>query len=131
MTIDPVSVVIANAWEADHLPAHHVTVATMDRIREETLGHIFQKRIEQALRLDAVEMNVARLNFFQHIVLLLGRKCGKAFRLKMSLAIPIQFGEPFSVQHRRRHFRLRALFLRALCERTKHVKAVGTPIGSG
>ena len=70
VTVYPVAIVVPDARKSDHRPADHVLVAAVDRIGEEAFGHIFQQRIEEALRIDFVELYLAGLDFFKYAVLL-------------------------------------------------------------
>src|SRR4051812_37545041 len=51
---DPIAVVIPRARKADHLPCSHFMVATVDRIREESLLHILQHLLEEGRPLHAL-----------------------------------------------------------------------------
>ena len=72
VTADPVAIVVADAGKADHLPADHVAIAAMDGIGEEAFRHVLQQRAEKALRVDAVEFDLAGFDLLQRVVLLLG-----------------------------------------------------------
>lgn len=74
VTLDPVAIVVTNAGKTDHLPAGHVAIAAVDRIGEESFGHVLQQCAKKALRFDAVEFDVAGFEALQRIVLLLGRE---------------------------------------------------------
>ena len=78
MLADVRAVVIVRAGEADQLPADHVAVAAIHRVAEEALERVLQEHREEGLGVDALQLDVAFFEAVQHLVLVRGRKFGKA-----------------------------------------------------
>ena len=49
MAVDPVAIIVARAWKADHAPGAHVAIAAVDRIGEKTLLRVLQQQFEERL----------------------------------------------------------------------------------
>src|SRR5579871_2487064 len=79
VALDPIAVVVTNAGEANHLPTGHVAIAAMDGVREEPFGHVLEQGAEEALRIDAVELDLAVFEALQRVILLRGGELIEAF----------------------------------------------------
>jgi len=99
-------------------------------IGEKAFRNILQQRVEEALRIDAVESDLAGLDLFQHVVLLIGGKIGKALAAMTGLAMLVERRQPLAIELGRRQLRLRALLFAALDERTGLVQPLGRTVRS-
>ncbi len=69
---DAIAVVVASAWEADHLPGAHVAVSAVDMVGKKAFPNRLKQRLEEGLPVDPFELHVAALKVLQNFVLVVG-----------------------------------------------------------
>lgn len=98
MAVYPIPVVVSDAWKSDHLPADHILVAAVDRIREEAFRYIFQECVEKTMGVDFVELGLAGFDLLQYIILLVRRKLREGFTAVARLAVFIETRQALSIK---------------------------------
>src|SRR5580704_5340999 len=78
VTADPVAVIVVRAWKADHLPRGHVFVATVDRVGKETVPRVRENKREEALGVEAIQLEGAVFETRNDLILLVVGEIGEA-----------------------------------------------------
>src|ERR1700733_1911345 len=125
----PPPVIVARPREPDHLPRRHVFVAAIDRIGEETLLRVLEKKIEEALGAFDLERTVFKSG--NDLVLTRIGKLSERGPAKRRATMPVEARQCLPIMLRRRHRRLRALLAGAIVKRPAHVEAIKVAVGPG
>ena len=102
MTVDPVAIVVVRAWKTDHLPRGHVFVAAVDRVGEEAVPRVREDEREEALAVEAIELERAVLEARDDLVLLLVGEIRKGLAAIFVAAGIVERGKRLAILLRRR-----------------------------
>src|SRR5215831_13386964 len=97
VTVDPVEIVVSRTWEADHLPRDHIAVAAVNRIGEETRLDVLEHRVEEALPVGALELDLSAFEAVQNFILVRVGELGECFGAVVCAAVAIERRKPGAV----------------------------------
>jgi hypothetical protein len=97
MAPDPIEVIVARTWVANHVPRHHVSIAAVDWICEKTLLHILQNELEEALAVGTVELDLIFFQTTEDGVFVPISKLVECPSRKSLVAVAIERGQAFAV----------------------------------
>src|SRR5208337_5373500 len=131
MAGNPVAVVVARAWEANHLPAGHVAIAAIDGIGEEAFPCILHDVLEECFAVLIAQLDRAFFKLSKHFVLCLIGKLSEGFSAMLAFAVAVEIGEALTILGCGSKGRLRSLLRRAILEWTLGIKALETAVRAG
>ena len=102
VTVDPVAIIIVRPRESDHLPRGHIFVAAVNRVGEEAVPGVRENEREEALAVEAIELERAVLQTRDDLVLLVVGEIRKALAAVFVAAGIIECGKRLAVMLRGR-----------------------------